>query len=114
MMNAAFYDNIRRILREEKGDMSVFELQKMCKGTIPSTFFSMFQKKSSPRLDYIVSISKALNKSPGELIDPDSSVKYLNPLQIEIMKLTDDMSEDQLNRAITTLKVLKQMEENDE
>ena len=50
MTNAEFYDNIRR-LAGEKG-LSLYQLQRMCEEIPESTFFTMFQKKSIPKLDY--------------------------------------------------------------
>jgi predicted transcriptional regulator len=47
MTNAEFYENIRR-LAGEKG-LTLYQFQKKCDGIPESTFFAIFQKKSTPK-----------------------------------------------------------------
>jgi hypothetical protein len=46
----------------------------------------MFQKKSTPKLDYIAIISRALNVPQGELLEPGNTREALTPVQLELIE----------------------------
>jgi hypothetical protein len=102
MTNAEFYENIRR-LAGEKG-LSIYQLQKKCDGIPESTFFTMFQKKSTPKLDYIAIISRALNVPQGELLEPGIERDVLTPVQVELIETVSDQDEQMIRRLIPLIK----------
>lgn len=102
MTNAEFYENIRR-LAGEKG-LSLYQLQRMCEEIPESTFFTMFQKKSTPKLDYIAVISKALNVPQGELLEPGIDTSALTPVQVELIESVSYADEQMIRRVIPIIK----------
>lgn len=102
MTNAQFYENIRR-LAGERG-LSLYQLQRKCEEIPESTFFTMFQKKSTPKLDYIAVISKALNVPQGELLDPGMDMSALSPVQVELIESVSDADEHLIRRVIPMIK----------
>jgi predicted transcriptional regulator len=102
MTNAEFYENIRR-LAGEKG-LTLYQLQKKCDGIPESTFFTMFQKKSTPKLDYIAIISRALNVPQGELLEPGNAREALTPVQLELIETVSNQDEKMIRRLIPLIK----------
>lgn len=107
MTNEDFYTKVLDTIDEVMPGTSLYEFQKKCEGTVQSTFLTMFRKKSCPRLEYIASISKALGKSQGELLEPESSKDNLTPLQIEIVNRTDGLDEKIIREIITAIEAIK-------
>ena len=101
MTNNEFYDNVKRVAKSKYG-WSIYELQKHCDENVirKSTFFSMFSKKSTPKLEYIAELGKALDISQGDLLEPNSNETHFSPLQIEILKTFDGYDEDTIRRAM--------------
>jgi hypothetical protein len=102
MNNAEFYEKIRR-LAGEKG-LSIYQLQKMCDGIPESTFFTMFQKKTTPKLDYIAIISRALNVPQGELLELGIERDVLTPVQVELIETVSLQDEQMIRRLIPLIK----------
>lgn len=106
MTNEEFYSNVLKLMKEKFPEKSVFSFQKECKGTVENTFLSMFRNKSTPRLEYILSISHALDVSSGELLEPESSTKNLTPMQIEIMKKTEGQDIATMKRILMAIDIV--------
>lgn len=102
MNNEQFYSNVRRI-SAEKG-MTLYQLYKKCEVIPESTFFSMFQKNSTPKLDYIAVISRALNVSQGELLEPGVSKDALTPVQMELIETVSKEDEQVIRGLIPVIK----------
>jgi hypothetical protein len=102
MTNAEFYENVRR-LAGEKG-LTLYQLQKKCDGIPESTFFTMFQRKSTPKLEHIAIISRALNVPQGELLEPGNNRAALTPLQVELIEIVSDQDEQIVRRIIPLIK----------
>lgn len=111
MTNAQFYDNIRR-LAGERG-LSLYQLQRKCEEIPESTFFTMFQKKSTPKLDYIAVISKALNVPQGELLEPGINKDSLTPVQMELIETISGEDEQMIRRLIPVIKGIILAEKNE-
>jgi len=104
MTNDAFLDRVLGILKER--DMTLYQLQKLTNEDEikESTFYSMFEKKSVARIEYICEISRALGMSPTEIIDEENSDKYLKPIQIEILNEFDGLEEAMIQRILPIVK----------
>jgi hypothetical protein len=102
MTNAEFYENIRR-LAGDKG-LTLYQLYKKCDGIPESTFFAMFQRKSTPKLEYISIFSRALNISQGELLEPENKSDMLTPVQMELIEAVADQDERMIRRIIPVIK----------
>ena len=104
MTNDAFLDRVLDILKEK--DMTLYQLQKQTDEDVikESTFYSMFDKRSVARIEYICEISRALGMSYAEMIDDDNSEKYLKPIQIEILNEFDGLDEATIKRILPIIK----------
>lgn len=104
MTNEEFLQKVETILRE-KG-MTLYELQKKVDDDIlkESTFYSMFDKRSVARIEYITEISHALNMSVGEMVDEKNKKSYLKPIEIEILGEFKDLKEEQVRRVLPIVK----------
>lgn len=106
MTNDAFLDRVLSILKDR--DMTLYQLQKRTNEDEikESTFYSMFDKKSVARIEYITEISRALGMSTAEMVDEENSEKYLSPIQIEILKEFEGLEEERIRRILPILKGL--------
>lgn len=104
MTNEGFLDRVLDILKER--DMTLYQLQKLTNEDEikESTFYSMFEKKSVARIEYICEISRALGMSSAEMIDEESNQKYLKPIQIEILNEFDGLDEAMIQRILPIVK----------
>jgi len=104
MTNEGFLDRVLSILEER--DMTLYQLQKRVNEDVikESTFYSMFEKKSVARIEYICEISRALGMSSAEIIDDENNEKYLSPIQIEILREFDGLDEAMIQRILPIVK----------
>ena len=104
MTNDAFLDRVLDILKER--NMTLYSLKKEVDEDIikESTFYSMFDKRSVARIEYICEISRALGMSTAEMIDDENSQKYLKPIQLEILKEFDGLDEAMIQRILPIVK----------
>ncbi|MBQ2450412.1 MAG: hypothetical protein II273_02420 [Lachnospiraceae bacterium] len=98
---------------ERKG-WSIYQLQKHVDQEIlkESTFFTMFQKNSAPKLEYIAEISRVLGVSQAELIEPESSINQLTPLQLRILDEFKDLDDKTVEKVLPMVKGLIFAEKN--
>ena len=101
MTNEDFFASVTKIAKEKRG-WSIYTLQKNCDENVirKSTFFSMFQKKSTPKLEYIVEMGKALGVPVAEFFEGNHNEKYLSPLEIEILQTFEGYDEDAIRRTL--------------
>lgn len=102
-----------QVAMERKG-WSIYQLQKHGDQEIlkESTFFTMFQKNSAPKLEYIAEISRVLGVSQAELIEPESSINQLTPLQLRILDEFKDLDDKTVEKVLPMVKGLIFAEKN--
>jgi hypothetical protein len=64
----------------------------------------MFKKNSTPKLEYVATISKALNVPQGELLEPGINRENLTPVQLELIDVLSDQDEQMIRRLIPIVK----------
>lgn len=113
MTNEEFLAHVKEIAMERKG-WSIYQLQRHVDPEIlkESTFFTMFPKNSSPKLEYIAEISRVLGVSQAELIEPESSISHLTPLQLKILDEFDGLDDKTVEKILPMLKGLIYAEKN--
>lgn len=102
--NDEFLHKVRDILAER--NMSLYALKKKINDDIlkDSTYYTMSQKNSTVKIEYICEISRALGISTADMIGEDESEKYLSPVQIEILNEFDGLDEAMLKRVLPIVK----------
>ena len=113
MTNEEFLTRVKQVAMERKG-WSIYQLQKHVDEEVlkESTFFSMFQKNSAPKLEYIEEISRALGVYQAELLEPENSTNQLTPLQKDILKEFEGLDEETVRRVLPMVKGMIFMEVN--
>ena len=112
--NEEFLEKVISILDER--NMTLYGLRKHINEDIlkESTYYSMFEKKSVARIEYICEISRALGMSTAEMIGEENSDKFLKPVQIEILKEFDGLDEAMIRRILPIVKGLVLSEKSKE
>ena len=69
-----------------------------------STFYSMFEKRSAVKIEYICEFCRVLDISVAQLIDEKNSKKYLTPVQIELLEEFEGLDDAMIRRIIPMVK----------